>query len=86
MSCVDAAIDQILEQAMDNVEYMEGETMVLDKNCSVSINEAHAMADQISSDALHGIIAAAIGSVNANNAPCPLFTTSVDELEYLFHS
>ena len=86
VSCVDAAIDQILKQAMDNVESRDIETMVQDNNCSVPINEAHAMADQLYSDTLHGKIAAAIGSVNTNNAPCPLFTTSVDELEYLFHS
>ena len=89
VSCVNSTIDQIIDQAMDRDEVLphpNGEPQVKDQNYSVPSHETNAFAKRLSADALRGKIAAAIGSVTVNDSPCPLFTTTLDDLESVFHS
>ena len=79
-----------VEQAVDDIIYnaMDGELTQIESfhdNNSIAFHEAKAFAETLSASALRGKISFSIGSVTICDEPCPLFTSTLDELGSLFH-
>ena len=73
-------IDEVIRDSMDgNCEAPESDHFV-------PLHTAEALTDGLSKAALQGKIAAAVGSSTPGEPTCPLFTTTLDDLEDLFQS
>ena len=83
VAAVEQAVDEIILNAMD-AEAIHIEP--LHDNDSIAFHEANAFAETLSACALRGKLSSSIGSVTFSDGPCPLFTSTLDDLETLFHS
>ena len=80
VNSVNCHMDNILQEAMDGRH--EGP----EDNPYIALHQAREFGDNLSNVALHGKIAAAVGSTTNGEATCSLFTTTLDDLECLFRS
>ena len=92
IDAVEARINSVLASAMQvEEEVLEpgSDPHTVPANCSMASIDMKTFTKKCSSFALQGKIAAAFGSVMADdgdNKDCPLFTTTLDELEFEFQS
>ena len=81
----------IIEQAIDDIilNTMNGESTSIDSlhgNRSIVFLESGVFTETLSAKALRGKISSSIGSVTISGEPCPLFASTLDEMESPFHS
>ena len=65
---------------------MDGNCEAPESDHFVPLHTAEALTDNLSKAAIQGKIAAAVGSSTIGEPTCPLFTTTLDDLEDLFQS
>ena len=78
---VNTHIDAVISHSMDQANVSE-----IENNHSIPFYEAQDFANKLSTAALHGKIASALGSVSTGDSKCPLFTTTLDDLESFFEA
>ena len=82
---VEKAFDDVISNSMDaemTPQLIDEDSTI--KNCSVPYHEMQRFTSDLSEEALIGKISASIGSTRLNKNLCPLFTTTLDELEDMF--
>ena len=80
VNSVNCHMDEVIQESMD----VQSEAP--EDDLFIPLHEAKELADGLSKTALHGKIAAAVGSSAPGERTCPLFTTTLDDLEDLFQS
>ena len=85
VALVEKAINEVISNSVD----ADGAPQLIDENvtinnCSVPCHEMREFTSELSEEALIGKISASIGSTRLNKDSCPLFTTTLDEIEDVF--